>query len=97
MRSLTEEQDDAEEDGHQGAGAQASGEEQRLHAARAQVPPAVTATHADGQRAGAALDRVVVVRDDHGQVVDAYFMPVEPTPPGQDTGRVICQQAESML
>lgn len=58
---LTQQDNDAEEDGNQRPGAEAGGEEQGLGVAGLHVPPAVAGTHANGQRAGAALDRVVIV------------------------------------
>lgn len=78
----TQQDDHAEQNGHQGGGAEAWGEEQSLHAAGAQVPCAVAAAHVYGQCAGAALDGIVAVRDDDGQVVCAHLLPVKATPPG---------------
>lgn len=58
---LTQQDNDAEENGHQSPRAEASRQEQGLGTAGLHVPPAVTGAHPDGQRARAALDRVVVV------------------------------------
>lgn len=88
-RMRTEQDDDAEQDGHQGGGAEPCREQQSVHATRAQVPRAVTAAHTYGQRTRAALDRIIAVRNDHGQVVRAHLLPVKAAPPGQDSRRVI--------
>lgn len=85
----TEQDDDAQQDGHQGGGAEPCWEQQSVHAARAQVPCAVAAAHTYGQRTRAALDRIIAVRDHHGQVVRAHLLPVKATPLGQDPCRVI--------
>lgn len=85
----TEQDGDAQQDGHQGGGAEACREQQGVHAARAQVPRAVAAAHAYGQRTRAALDGIVTVRDHHGQEVRAHLLPVKATPPGQDPRCVI--------
>ena len=88
-RRLTEQDDDAEQDGHQGARGEAVGEGQDLRAAGLHVAAAVACTHAHDERAGAALDRVVVVRDHHGQEVQAHLTPAEAPPPRQDVGGVV--------
>lgn len=85
----TEQNDDAQQDGHQGGGAEAGREQQSIHTAGAQVSRAVTATHTDGQCTGAALDRIITVGDHHGQVVRAHLLPVKATPSGQDPCSVI--------
>lgn len=50
---------------------------------------AVAGTDAHDERAGAALDGVVIVRDHHGQKVHAHLPAAEAAPPGQDVGRVV--------
>ena len=77
MKSPTQQNNDAEENGDQGPGAEAGGEEQGLGAAGLHVALAVAGAHADGQRARAALDGVIVVGYHHGQQVATYFMSVE--------------------
>lgn len=85
----TEQNDDAQQDGHQGGSAEASREQQSLHATGTQVPCAVTATHTDSQCTGAALDWIIAVRDHHRQIVRAHLLPVKATPSGQDPCCVI--------
>lgn len=77
MRSLTQQNNDTEENGNEGAGAEASGEEQGFCAAGLHVALAVAGAHADGQRARAALNRVIVVRDHHRQEIRTYFVSIE--------------------
>lgn len=86
---LTEQDDDAEQDGHQGAGAEARPRCQRLGVAQLHVALAVARAHPDGQRAGAALHGEVSVRDDHGHAVDALPEAVVAVPPRQDPCRVV--------
>lgn len=87
---LTQQDDDTEQYGHQGSGGEAIWEGQHLGAARLHVAAAVAGAHAHDQRAGAALDGVVVVRDHHGQEVHAHLAAAEAPPPRQDIGSVVC-------
>lgn len=89
---LTEQNDDAEQYGHQGAGGEPIREGQHLRVARLHVAAAVAGANAHDQRAGAALDGVVGIRDDHGQKIDAHLAAAEASPPGQDIGGVICRK-----
>lgn len=89
VRLLTEEYDDTEQYGHQRSRREAVGEGKNLGAARLHVPAAVAGADAHHQRAGAALNGVVVVRDHHGQEVHAHLPAAEPAPPRQDVGRVV--------
>lgn len=61
LKFLTQQNNDAEENGNQGPGAEACREEQGFSAARLHVTLAVTGAYADSQRAGAALNRVIIV------------------------------------
>lgn len=58
---LTQQNNDAQEDGDQGAGAEASGEQQGFSTAGLHVALVVASAHSDGQRARAALNRVIIV------------------------------------
>ncbi|OWK02286.1 hypothetical protein Celaphus_00018093 [Cervus elaphus hippelaphus] len=66
-RADSPQNDDAEENGDQGARAEPSRQEQGLGAAGLHVALAVAGTHSDGERARAALNRIIVVRNHHGQ------------------------------
>lgn len=95
--ALTEQDDDAEEDGDQGAGAEAHGEEDGLGAAGQHRAVGLAAAHADGQGARAALGRVAVVLDHHGEEVDLLRSPPEAAPPGHDSSRVIWNQTRGEM
>lgn len=82
LQPLTQQDDDAEEDGDQCARAEAGGEQQGLGAAGLHVALAVACAHADGQRARAALNRVIIVWYHHRQEIGAYFMSIESIFPG---------------
>jgi hypothetical protein len=64
---LTQQNNDAEENGDQGASAEASGEEQGFSTTGLHVALAVTGAHTDRQGASAALNWVVVIRYHHRQ------------------------------
>ena len=66
----TQQDDDAEENGNQCPCAEASRKEQGLCVAGLHVPSAITGTDLDGQRASAALNRVVIVKYYDWQVID---------------------------
>lgn len=87
---LTEEDDDTEQYGHQGSSGEAIWEGQDLRAAGLHVAAAVAGTDAHDERAGAALDGVVVVWDHHGQEIHAHLSPAEASSPCQDIGSVVC-------
>lgn len=93
-RRLTEENDDTEQDGHQSSSCEAVWEGQDLGVAGLHVSTAVTSAHAHDQRAGAALNGVVIVWNDYGQEVHAHLAPAETSPPRQDIGSVICGQMQ---
>lgn len=81
MVVLTEQDYNTEQDGHQSSGCEAIWEGQHLGAARLHVATAVAGAHSNNQRAGAALNRVVVVWDDDGQEINAHLAPAEAPPP----------------
>jgi len=62
---LTQQNDDAEENGNQCSCAEASREKQGLCIAGLHVSSAVTGTNSDGKCASAALDWIVIVRYHH--------------------------------
>ena len=86
---LTQQYDDAQQDGDEGAGAQPHRQEDGLGAAGQQRPVRLAAAHPDGERAGAGPRRVAVVLHHHGQEVDLLGPPPEPTPLGHDAGRAV--------
>lgn len=61
MRGLTEENNDTEQYGHQSSSCEAVGEGQDLGVTGLHVPTAVASADAHDQRAGAALNGVVIV------------------------------------
>lgn len=86
---LTEEDDDAKQNGHQGPGAESRPRCERLGVAQLHVALAVAGAHSDGERVGAALHGELPVRNDHGHVVDALLQAAVAVPPSQDPGRVV--------
>ena len=88
-RSLTQEDEDAGQDGDERAAAEAHGEHVGLGAAGQHVALVVAAAHLDGQRACAAEHRPPAVRDEDGQVEDTLVLLPEAGPPGQNPGGVI--------
>lgn len=88
-RSLTQEDEDAGQDGDECTAAEAHGEQVGLGAAGQHVALVVTAAHLDGQRARAAEHRLPAVRDQDGQVEDTLVLLPEAGPPGQNPGGVI--------
>ena len=88
-RSLTQEDEDAGQDGDERAAAEAHREHVGLGAAGQHVALVVTAAHLDGQCARAAEHRLPAVRDQDGQVEDTLLLLPEAGPPGQNPGGVI--------
>lgn len=86
---LTEQNDDTEQNGHQGSGAETRPRCERLGVAQLHVALAVAGAHSDGQGAGAALHGKLSIGYDHRHVVDALLQTVVAVPPGQDPGRVV--------
>lgn len=91
-RGLTEQDNDTEQYGHQSSSREAIWEGQDLGVTRLHVSTAVTCTHTHDQRAGAALNGVIVVWDHHRQEVHAHLAAAEPSPSCQDVGGVVCRQ-----
>lgn len=54
----------------------------------------VAAAHADGQRAGAGLDRLLAVRDEDGQVEDGLVLLRPASSPRQDPRCVVWKETE---
>lgn len=94
MLVLTEQDNHTEQYGHQSSGGEAIWEGQDLRVTGLHVSSTVTGTHTDYQRAGTALDGVVVVGDHDGEKVHAHLTPAEPPSPGQDVGSVIYRKME---
>lgn len=90
-RVPTEQQDDAGQDGDEGAHAEPDGQHVGLHVAGLDDAVAAAAAHADGQGAGAAHGRRAAVADDDGQQVHLLLLPAEPAVLGQDAQGVICK------
>lgn len=70
---LTEKNDDAKQDGHQGSRAKPRPRCQRLGVAQFHVALTVAGAHPDGQRVGAALHGELAVRNDHRYVINALL------------------------
>lgn len=89
-RSLTQENDDAGEDGDQRPGAQAGVQDVSFCVARQQRPVHVTPTDFDGEGVGAAHGRDPAVTDHDGQEVQILLLPTEPSAPGIHPRGIIC-------
>lgn len=92
VEQLTQQDDDAQQDGDERPRAEAHRQEDGLGAARQQRAVRLAAAHPDGQRARAALGRVAVVLDHHRQQVDLLQAPPEAAALGHDSRRVVCQE-----
>ena len=86
---LTQQDEDAGQDGDERPAAQAGGEAVGLGVAGHDVALAVAAAHADGQRAGAGLHRLLAVRDGDGQVEHRLVLVGPAAAPRQDPRRVV--------
>ena len=89
-RSLTQEDDDAGEDGDQRPGAQAGVQDVGFRVAGQQRPVRVTPTDLDGEGVGAAHGRDPAVTDHDGQEVQILPLPAEPSTPGVHARGIIC-------
>lgn len=89
-RSLTQENDDAGEDGDQRPGAQAGVQDVGFRVAGQQRPVHVTPTDLDGEGVGAAHGRDPTVTDHDGQEVQILLLPTEPSAPGIHARGIIC-------
>lgn len=89
--ALTEQDDDAEQDGHQRPGAQPCPGRQCLGVTQLHVALAVAGADAHGERARAAVIGRVAVADDHRHLVDAAVQAAVAVAAGQDPGRVVCR------
>lgn len=74
IETLTEEDDDTEEDGDDGSGAQAGGHDVLLVGA---VPVDVALAHLHPQVGGVGHGQVARVCDDDGNLIDAAFQEAE--------------------
>jgi len=89
LSQLTQQDEDAGQDGDERPPAEAGGQAVRLGVARHDVAVVVAAAHADGHRAGAGVHRLLAVGDEDGQVEDG-LVPLGPaSSPGQDPRRVV--------
>ena len=89
---LTQQDEDAGQDGDERSSAEAGGETVRLGAARHDVALLVAAAHADGERAGAGL---LAVRDHDGQVEDGLVLLRPASAARQDPRRVVWKETKS--
>lgn len=96
VRALTEQDDDAEQDGHQCPGAKPRPGRQRLSVAQLHVALAVAGADAHGERARAAVTGRVPVADDHRHLVDAAVQAAVAVAAGQNPGRVVCRDEAAM-
>lgn len=86
---LTEQNHDAEQDGHQCPSAKPRLRRESLRVAQLHVALAVAGAHSDGERVGAAQCGKLSVGNDHRNVVDAPLQAAVAAPPGQNPGRVV--------
>ena len=91
--SLTQQQEEAGQDGEQGRRAESRRpQEGRLLAAERTPPVCVARTHPDREGAGAAEGGGAGVGDQHGQQVERPLPAQEPRPPGQHGGGVVWRE-----
>lgn len=89
---LTQQDDDAQQDGNQSAGAEARGGEERLALAHSDSAVALAWAHPQGQGAGAGQRRLPAVPHHDGQLVQLLCQVVETPPPGNNAGRAVCNE-----
>lgn len=87
---LTQEDDDAGQDGDQRPRAQAGVQDVGLGVAGQQPPVHVAPAHLDGEGVGAAHGRDATVADHDGQEEQILLLPAEPPAPGVHPCGVIC-------
>lgn len=91
---LTQQNDNAGQDGDERASTEACREHVRLHVARQNGVFAVTGAHSDGQCVGAAQSWEAIVIYLDGEEVDILSEAAEAFPPHGDTGCAICAETE---
>lgn len=88
--SLTQQNNDAEQNGNECACAKACRKEQSFSVTRLHISPAVTGTHSDAQCARTTLDGVVIVKYYYWQEIGAHFTAAISIPSGYNACCVIC-------
>ncbi|GAA6074638.1 uncharacterized [Tachysurus ichikawai] len=91
VASVTEQDDDAGEDGDERSGAEACRQEQRLHITGQDGVFGVTAAHSDQECVGAAERRDAVITDLDGQSVNVLRHPAETSPDHHHRSRTVCR------
>lgn len=86
---LTQQDDDAQQDGNQCPRAETRGGQERLALAHPDPAVALARAHPQGQGAGAAQRRLPAVPHDDGQLVQLLGQVVETPSPGNDAGRAV--------
>lgn len=91
---LTQQDNDAGQDGDERPRAESGRQHVRLHVARQDGVLGVAGTHTDGQRAGAAQGRVAVVVDLHWQEVDVLRQAAEAPPQHVDASCAVWERKQ---
>lgn len=92
LSHLTQQDDDAQQDGNQSPRAETRRGEERLALAHPDPAVALAWAHPQGQGAGAAQRRLPTVPHHNGQLVQLLGQVVETPPPGNDAGRAVCNE-----
>jgi len=90
----TEQYDHAQQDGHQGAGAEAGGRQEGLALAGAGASVAAARAHAQGEGAGAAEAGLPAVPHHHGQAIELLGQVTETAALGHDAGCAVWSGGE---
>lgn len=89
LSQLTQQDDDAQQDGNQGPRTETRRGEERLALAHPDPAVALARAHPQGQGAGATQRRLPVVPHHDGQLVQFLGQVVETPPPGNDASRAV--------
>lgn len=89
LSQLTQQDDDAQQDGNQSPRTETRRGEERLALAHPDPAVALAWAHPQGQGAGAAQRRLPVVPHHDGQLVQFLGQVVETPPPGNDASRAV--------
>lgn len=96
LSQLTQQDDDAQQDGNQSPRAETCWGEERLALAHPDPAVALAWTNPQGQGAGAAQWRLPAVPHHNGQLIQLLGQMVETPPPCNDTGRAVCNDQKML-
>lgn len=87
---VTQQDEDAEQDGDESPGAEAGRGEEGLGSAGRWSEAALAWTHTQSEGGGAAECRLSSVPHHHGQLMELLICPTEARAPGHDTRTAVC-------